>query len=108
MSFFTQIRDAVVKPALAIAAAPFTGGASMAVLAADAAAPAGSLTTQKPQKPQKPQAAPVPAAKAMQAPAQGNVAGFVGAIKSSPYLVPALLAIGGLVAVWVVIRVSRK
>lgn len=105
MSFFTQIRDAVVKPALAIAAAPFTGGASMVVLAADAAAPAGSLTTQKPQKPQ---AAPVPAAKAMQAPAQGNVAGFVGAIKSSPYLVPALLAIGGLVAVWVVIRVSRK
>lgn len=102
MSFFTQIRDAVVKPALAIAAAPFTGGASMAVLAADAAAPAGSLTTQKPQ------AAPVPGAKAMQAPAQGNVAGFVGAIKSSPYLVPALLAIGGLVAVWVVIRVSRK
>jgi hypothetical protein len=43
MSIFTTLRDNVIKPAVAAVAAPFTGGASLAVAAADRAAPAGSL-----------------------------------------------------------------
>lgn len=43
MSWWTSVRDQVIKPVAGTIAAPFTAGASLAAVAADAQAPAGSM-----------------------------------------------------------------
>ena len=94
MSLFTKIRDVALTGASLYAGSM---GVPIPVLAAglpssvtgEDSAPAGS---------------PAPAAQPAAAPAGKPSAGFVSSVTSQPYFVPALIALVGLLGLWVVVR----
>lgn len=97
MSFFTKIRD-VAATGAGIWAATIVPAAAPAL----AAALPKSVTSTGNSAPSPAEVLPSPPA----TPA-GQLQAAARGVMGQPYFVPALLAVGGLLAVWVVVRVTK-